>query len=282
VNDRSFKSHVAFFVAWIVLDAVLYWLKSTDYIYIYILRFAGQGWLPLPVPPLFRTLISVSDDFIQLIAHHVGGVTFAVTAHLFTNHWNYNLGWAPVVCTGRVVLAGREHRLSTQDRDELHTGNFLVLDSYCLHRTKQFSSLLIEIQIPSALHTADCLHGTRDRDWWQKERGIIIGKTVVVLRKEVCRPCCTQLWYSHCCNNKRWNPIESFFLIVVGAKETSNNPPQSGATPFIWGWQSLDSNSGCPATIQSSFLPNYSLIKCQNTHNYFRTWLTSFILCSNF
>jgi hypothetical protein len=47
-----------------------------------------------------------------------------------------------------------------------------------------------------------------------------------VLRKEVCRLCCSQLWYSYCCNNKRWNPIE-IFRVTVGAKETSNDRRQA-------------------------------------------------------
>jgi hypothetical protein len=100
----------------------------------------------------------------------------------------------------------------------------------------KFLSLLVEIYVPSP-HTADCLHGARDRGWWQTGRGVIIGNTmrraaVVVPRKEVCRHCYSQLWYSHCCNNKRWNPIESFLLVVVGAKETSNNRQHCTIPPF--------------------------------------------------
>jgi hypothetical protein len=106
----------------------------------------------------------------------------------------------------------------------------------------KFLSLLVEIYVPSP-HTADCLHGATDRGWWQTGRGIIMGNTMrratVVVLREVCRPYCSQLWYMHCCNNKRWNPIESFFLVVVGAKEASNNRQQC-AVPH------LSSENGSP------------------------------------
>ena len=96
-------------------------------------------------------------------------VVLRLTAHPFTSHWvlNYlfiNFNWAPVVYTGRVAMAGSEAPTinSGQRRaphKEFYRAWFLISptpnqENFCLYSLRSTYQLL---------HSADCLHGARDR-----------------------------------------------------------------------------------------------------------------------
>ena len=147
-------------------------------------------------------------------------VEVATTLSL-TNNQYYTCGGRQRFTQGRLLLrVEARHRLSAQSRDELHPGNFIVLGfNHVQLRTEYFRLYLLGskhrvFRIPQVASAAlsSVISGT-----WSGSR---------------CMPfVCRKL--------RTLTPQSLQTNVHLGPYNIQS------ITPFIWGWQFLDSNSSC-------------------------------------